>query len=111
MADDADVKQKSQTGNFDLLNNWPDQAADVVVNTVDKVRNATTGPVVSASRILAYVIFGIFPLLIALILSIMATVRGLEIATGRAWAAHGILGVAFISLGLFFWSKRPNHPA
>ena len=75
---------------------------------MDKVRDVTTGPVVNLSRLLAYVVFGVFPLLIVLVLGIIAAVRGLEVATGRAWAAHGILGLVFVSLGTFAWSRRPS---
>ena len=91
-----------------LPDDWPDQAADAVVNTVDKVRNVTTGPVVNLSRLLAYLIFGVFPLIIALVLGVIAAVRGLEVATGRAWAAQGIIGLVFVSLGVFAWSRRPS---
>ena len=90
-----------------LSEDWPEQATDAVVNAVDKVRDVTTGPVVNLSRLLAYVVFGVFPLLIVLVLGIIAAVRGLEVATGRAWAAHGILGLVFVSLGTFAWSRRP----
>lgn len=91
-----------------LPDDWPDQAADAVVNTVDKVRNVTTGPVVNISRMLAYLIFGVFPLVIALVLGVIAAVRGLEVATDRAWAAQGIIGLVFVSLGAFAWSRRPS---
>ena len=78
------------------------------VRNVDKVRNVTTGPVVGASRVLAYVIFGVFPLVIVLVLGIIAAVRGLEAATGQTWAAHGILGLLFVALGSLAWAKRPS---
>ena len=91
-----------------LPDDWPDQAADAVVNTVDKVRNVTTGPVVNVSRLLAYLVFGIFPLVITLVLGTIAAVRGLEVATGRAWAAQGIIGLVLVSLGTLAWSRRPS---
>ena len=91
-----------------LSGDWPEQAADAVVNVVDKVRSVTTGPVVNVTRLLAYLVFGVFPLIIVLVLGIIAAVRGLEVATGRAWAAHGILGLIFVSLGTYAWSRRPS---
>ena len=109
MADATDPKEDATTASMlGISEDWPEQAADAVVNTVDKVRDVTTGPVVNLSRLLAYIVFGVFPLLIVLILGIIAAVRGLEVATGRAWAAHGILGLLFVSLGAFAWSRRPS---
>ena len=107
MADAAEPKDKATTASMlGLSEDWPEQAADAVVDAVDKVRNMTTGPVVNFTRLLAYLIFAVFPLLIVLVLGILAAVRGLEIATGRAWAAHGILGLVFVSLGALAWRRR-----
>ncbi len=108
MADAAEPKDEATTASvLGLSEDWPEQATDVVVNAVDKIRDVTTGPVVNFSRLLAYLVFAVFPLLIVLVLGIIAAVRGLEIATGRAWAAHGILGLVFVSLGTLAWRKRP----
>lgn len=109
MADAAEPKEEATTASMlGLSENWPEQAADAVVQTVDKVRDVTTGPVVGLSRMLAYLVFGVFPLIIVLVLGIIAAVRGLEVATGQAWAAHGILGLFFVSLGAYAWSRRPS---
>ena len=109
MADATEPKEEpTATSLLGLSDDWPDQAADAVVNAVDKARSVTTGPVVGASRILAYIIFGVFPLIVVLVLGVIAAVRGLEVATGRAWAAHGILGLFFVSLGALAWSRRPS---
>lgn len=109
MADPAEPKDApTATSLLGLSEDWPEQAADAVVSKVDKVRDVTTGPVLKASRMPAYIILGVFPLLIVLVLGIIAAVRGLEVLTGRAWAAHGILGLVFLSLGAFAWSKRPG---
>ncbi len=100
--------EATTTSLLGLSENWPEQATDIVVRSVDKVHDATTGPILGATRILTYLVLGVFPLLIVLVLGIIAAVRGLEIATGRAWAAHGILGLLFISLGAIAWSRRPG---
>ena len=96
------------TSMLGLSEDWPEQATDAVVNAVDKVRDVTTGPVINVSRLFAYLIFGVFPLVIVLVLGIIAAVRGLEVATGKAWAAHGILGLLFVSLGALAWSRRAS---
>ena len=109
MADAAEPKEEpTSASTLGLPEDWPEQAADAVVNAVDKVRGVTTGPVVNVTRLLAYLVFGVFPLVIVLVLGTIAAVRGLEVATGRAWAAHGILGLFFVSLGAYAWSRRPS---
>ncbi|MCY3860826.1 MAG: hypothetical protein OXG34_14115 [bacterium] len=109
MAKASEPKEDPTTASMlGLSEDWPEQAADAVVNAVDKVRDVTTGPVINVSRLFAYLIFGVFPLIIVLVLGIIAAVRGLEVATGRAWAAHGILGLLFVSLGAFAWSRRAS---
>jgi len=109
MADAAEPKEEPTAASIlGLSEDWPEQAADAVVNAVDKVRGVTTGPVVSFTRLLAYLIFGVFPLVIVLVLGLIAAVRGLEVALGRAWAAHSILGLIFVSLGAYAWSRRPS---
>lgn len=108
MAEASEPEEDATTASMlGVSEDWPEQAADAVVNAVDKVRDVTTGPVVNVSRLLAYLVFGVFPLIIVLVLGIIAAVRGLEVATGRAWAAHGILGLVFVSLGALAWSRRP----
>ena len=108
MAEASEPKEDATTASMlGVSEDWPEQAADAVVNAVDKVRDVTTGPVVNVSRLFAYLVFGVFPLIIVLVLGIIAAVRGLEVATGKAWAAHGILGLVFVSLGAFAWSRRP----
>ena len=108
MAKASGAKEDAATASMPgLSEDWPEQATDAVVNAVDKVRDVTTGPVVNFTRLLAYLVFGVFPLIIVLVLGIIAAVRGLEVATGRAWAAHGILGLVFVSLGALAWSRRP----
>ena len=109
MAEASEPKDEAAAASMlGLSEDWPEQAADAVVNAVDKVRDVTTGPVINISRLLAYLIFGVFPLVIVLVLGVIAAVRGLEIATGRAWAAHGILGLLFVSLGAIAWSRRES---
>ncbi|MDE0579725.1 MAG: hypothetical protein OXI29_07610 [bacterium] len=109
MAKASEPKEDPTTASMlGLSEDWPEQAADAVVNAVDKVRDVTTGPVINVSRLFAYLIFGVFPLIIVLVLGVIAAVRGLEVATGRAWAAHGILGLLFVSLGAFAWSRRAS---
>ncbi len=109
MAEASEPKDEATTASMlGLSEDWPEQAADAVVNAVDKVRDVTTGPVINISRLLAYLLFGVFPLVIVLVLGIISAVRGLEIATGRAWAAHGVLGLLFVSLGALAWARRTS---
>ena len=109
MAKASEPKEDPTTASIlGLSEDWPEQATDAVVNAVDKVRDVTTGPVINFTRLFAYLIFGVFPLIVVLVLGVIAAVRGLEVATGKAWAAHGILGLLFVSLGAFAWSRRAS---
>lgn len=86
---------------------WPAQAADAIVDTVGKVRDATTGPILTIARGLVYgtaiVILG----LTALFLLVIGAVRLLDVyLPGEVWSAYLLLGVVFLASGLFLWSKR-----
>jgi hypothetical protein len=86
---------------------WPAQAADAIVDTVAKVRDATTGPVLKVARGVVYgtaiAILG----LTALILLVAGAIRALDAyLPGEVWSAYLLLGVLFTALGLFLWSRR-----
>lgn len=86
---------------------WPAQAADAIVEVVAKVRDATTGPVLTAARGLVY---GTAILLLgatALVLLIAGAVRALDtFVPGEVWSAYLVLGVLFTAVGLILWTRR-----
>ena len=88
---------------------WADQVADLIVDTVDRVRDRTVTP---AHALAKYVVYGaviavlILPLLV---FTLVALVRIMDaFIPGSVWIPYLILGLAFGFGGVFLWSKR--HP-
>jgi hypothetical protein len=86
---------------------WPVQATRSIVQVVDKVRDKTSGPAITA---VAGVVYGLVALMGVTILTIVltaATVRGLELLLWRkVWAAYLVLAVVTLAGGLLCWSRR-----
>lgn len=93
---------------------WPSKAAATIVQYVGTVRDKTTGPALSASRVAVYALaMGLIGLVLAL-LALILVVRVLVVATGyvpgvesgETWLAYYILGALFLLPGLFLWRKK-----
>jgi hypothetical protein len=85
---------------------WTDQVADLVVDTVDKVRDRTTGPVISGAR---YVVFGIVAVIVVIPLVVIGIIligRLLELIPGDIWIAYAGLGAVLVMVGMMFWRQR-----
>lgn len=86
---------------------WPAQAADLVVDVVDRVSSATTGPILTVAR---GVVYGLAALILGsalLVLVVIALIRGLDVAIpGDVWIVYTGLGALFTLVGMFAWSKR-----
>jgi hypothetical protein len=97
---------------------WPVQATDAIVRTVDAVRDKTTGPALNAARWLTY---GLVPALLAPILAVLALVGALRGLEGvllwihqEGWApflhnpigiVYLVTGALFVVIGLWCWRK------
>jgi len=85
---------------------WTDQVADLIVDTVDKVRDRTTGPILKASRA---VVYGVVALIVAIPLIVMGIIligRLLELFPGPIWIPYSVLGALLVLIGLILWGKR-----
>jgi hypothetical protein len=85
---------------------WTDQVADLVVDTVDRFRDRTTGPVISGAR---YVVFGIVAAIVLIPLVVMGIIligRLLELLPGGIWIAYSALGAVLVMVGMMFWRLR-----
>jgi vacuolar-type H+-ATPase subunit I/STV1 len=89
---------------------WPAQAADLVVNTVDAVRDRTTGTILSIARV---TVFGLLVVLLGLVMVVMAIVllvRLLDaILPSSVWLPYLVLGLASLFGGFLVFRRR--HPA
>lgn len=91
---------------------WPSQAADKIVDTIDQVRIKTTRPALVATR---GVVFGLAAGVIgvvALVLLIIMLVRmWANWVPGDVWILYAVLGVVFTLGGLVFLKKAVAQPA
>jgi len=86
---------------------WADQVTDLIVDTVDKVRERTTGPILEISKGIVHAFVALLILTPILVLFFAGAVRLLNWAIpGDVWIAYAILGVLLMLLGAFLWSRR-----
>jgi hypothetical protein len=89
---------------------WPKQAADVVVDTIAKVRDKTTKPALVASRALVYGIVIAVVGSVAAVLALIILVRLLSYLPGEVWTVYAALFVVFSVVGVWLLRKA-NQPA
>jgi hypothetical protein len=90
---------------------WPAQAADTIVTTVEKVRDRTTVPLMKLARGTVYGVFIVTVALVVLTLVVIGLVRVLDIVLpSGVWLAYLVLGAATTLGGWLLYRKR-NEPA
>ncbi len=89
---------------------WTDQVTNLVVDSVDKVRDKTTGPILEYSRISVHLVVAIIVLLPVALLFVVGLVRLLTWAVGEAWLSYTIVGAVLVLVGVFLWSRRSKLP-
>jgi hypothetical protein len=87
------------------MSDWPEQAADTVVSTVDKVRDKATGPALTVSRAIVYGVLILVFAVAALILFVIGAVRFGSYWL-PVWAVYLILGVLFVLAGIILYRQR-----
>lgn len=86
---------------------WADQVTALIVDSVDKVRDRTTGPVLELAKGLVQAVVAVLVLTPILVVAVAGTVRLINWAVpGDVWIAYAIMGVLLVVLGLFLWSRR-----
>lgn len=112
---DAESLSARNDGSSDLADDdWPARASATIVEYVGTVRDKTTGPALSASRSVVYILAMALIAVVVAILGLVLAVRVLVSATayvpgvelGETWLAYLILGVLFILGGLVLWRKK-----
>ena len=101
----AGTASRPAAGNGD----WTDQVTDLIVDTVDKVRSRTTGPILEVSKGMVYAIVALILALPIVVLFLVGLVRVLTIFI-PAWATYLIFGIIFVLVGGVLWSKRGRVP-
>lgn len=99
-------KTNASTGT-DSAQNWADQVADLVVETVDKVRDKTVIPAQKASRGVAYGVAIPFLAIPAVIMFLVLLVRIMDKALpGDVWLVYALLALVFIPAGIVVWLAK-----
>jgi len=89
---------------------WPAQAADTIVDTIAKVRDRTTKPVLLAARAVVYGLVAGVVGTIAFFLFLLMIVRWYDVwAPGPVWPIYAFFALVFSILGL--WAlRKANAP-
>lgn len=89
---------------------WPTQAADAIVDLVEKVRDKTTKPALTVARGFVYGLLALVVGTVALVLFLAGLIHLLEHLPGRIWTVY--LGFAIVFLLGGSWAMRKaNGPA
>lgn len=91
---------------------WPAKLTDTIVGYVQKVRSATTGKALVASRAVVYLLAAGLIGIVTLVLALILVFRLLtEIAQGHTWIVYLALGAVFTVIGLVAWAKKERSPS
>lgn len=99
-----------EIGSAEEGTDWADQVTTLIVDSVDKVRDRTTGPILEYSRASVHLVVALMVAIPMLLLGLLGLVRLLTWATGHAWISYTIMGVVLIGVGSILWSKRSKLP-
>ena len=113
--DSPDARTEALTETIaNAADDWPARASATVVQYVGTVREKTTGPALTASRNIVYMLaMGLIGIVVA-ILGLVVLIRALVTVTayvpsveeGETWLAYLILGALFILGGALLWRKK-----
>lgn len=91
---------------------WPSQAADKIVETVDQVRAKTTRPALVAARAVVFGLAAGVIGVVALVLLLIMVIRMLDNwIPGDIWPIYTGFAVIFTLGGLYFLRKATSAPA
>jgi hypothetical protein len=86
---------------------WTQQVTDLVVDTVDKVRSRTTGPILEVARGLVLALVAMVLVIPVMALLFIFLVRILDWAIpGDVWIVYCGLGIIFVLAGVLLWRLR-----
>lgn len=114
MADADSLSTRTEPSPADNGEDWPSKASATIVQYVGTVREKTTGPALTASRNVVYLLAMALIGFVVLILGLVLLVRVLVAATssvpgvedGETWLAYFILGAILVLGGALLWRKK-----
>lgn len=88
---------------------WTDQVTDLIVDSVDKVRAKTTGPLLDFSRAGVLALVALIILLPILVMVIVGMVRFFNwLLPGGIWVSYVVMSVIFLIIGAVLWKQRKD---
>jgi hypothetical protein len=91
---------------------WTDQVTDLVVDTVDKVRSRTPGPVLGIARGSVYGIVALIVAVPIVIAFFAGLIRGLDwLIPGPIWIVYLIVAALLWLAGWILWLRREKSTA
>lgn len=97
---------RQETEGQTRVRDWTTQAADVIVNAVESVRDHTVVPLRFVVRAIAYGIIAIaLSMTIAGLLMVGSFRLLATVFEGDVWAAHAILGGILLVAGRLCWAR------
>ena len=86
---------------------WTDQVTDLIVDSVDKVRAKTTGPILEISRAAVHAIVALILVVPVLVFGFVGLIRLLDWAIPvDVWAIYAGLGMILVLVGVVLWRLR-----
>jgi len=91
---------------------WTQQVTDLIVDSVDKVRSRTTGPILEVARGLVLALVAMVLVVPVVALLFIFLIRLLDWAIpGDVWIVYAGLGIIFVLIGVLLWRLRTPHSA
>ncbi len=89
------------------------KAVDTIDLLVANINDKAVRPLLVAARALVFGMLAAVLAIVVVVVASVAVVRVLEVYVfdGRVWAAEALLGLIFVAVGLFSWSRRSARPA
>lgn len=89
---------------------WTDQVTDLIVDSVDKVRARTTGPLLEASRAGVLALVAIIVMVPVLVIVTVGLTRFLHwLLPGGIWVSYAAMAVLFMVIGALLWRQRRDR--
>lgn len=91
---------------------WTDQVTDLIVDSVDRVRDRTTGPILEVARGSVHAVVAAVLLVPVLVLLVVLAVRVMTYFVFReVWITYLVLGTVFCLSGFLLWARRTSDRA
>ncbi len=91
---------------------WTDQVTGLIVDSVDKVRSRTTGPILEIAKGSVHAVVALILLAPVAVLFLVLTIRVLTYFVFReVWITYAVLGTLFALVGVVMWGRRQPRSA